>query len=265
MPDSTRPEPFNSSPPENHEPTEQTVRLNKAIADTGYCARRKADALIQAGQVQVNGQTVTELGTRIHPTKDTISIDGKPLSHAEKAYLLFHKPTGYVTSRRGGRNQKTIYELIPPQYQSVDPAGRLDQESSGALLLSNDGDFLYQITHPKFHLPKIYEITLDRTLTQSEVTRLLAGVPLLPENKLARMSRIVQDTKHAQRYEVELITGYSRQIRRTAAAVGAKVITLSRLAFGPIALGNLKPGHCRALTPEEQSHLLGNWIETPRQ
>jgi len=173
MPDSTKPEPSDSPQEENTPPQEQSVRLNKAIADSGYCARRKADELIQAGKVQVNGQTVTELGTRIHPTRDSISIDGKPLSHAEKAYLLFNKPTGYVTSRKGGRSQKTIYELIPPQYQSVDPAGRLDQDSSGALILSNDGDFLYQITHPKFHLPKIYEITLDRALTLDEINQLL--------------------------------------------------------------------------------------------
>jgi len=257
MPDSTKPEPSDSPQEENTPPQEQSVRLNKAIADSGYCARRKADELIQAGKVQVNGQTVTELGTRIHPTRDSISIDGKPLSHAEKAYLLFNKPTGYVTSRKGGRSQKTIYELIPPQYQSVDPAGRLDQDSSGALILSNDGDFLYQITHPKFHLPKIYEITLDRALTLDEINQLLAGIRLMPENKLARMSQIKPDPKDSKRYQVELITGYNRQIRRSLAALGARVMTLHRISFASILLGDLKKGHLRALTSKEKAHLLG--------
>jgi len=258
MPDSTKPEPSDSSQQKNTKPQEQSVRLNKAIADSGYCARRKADELIQAGKVQINGQTVTELGTRIHPTRDFISIDGKPLSQAEKAYLLFNKPTGYVTSRKGGRSQKTIYELIPPQYQSVDPAGRLDQDSSGALILSNDGDFLYQITHPKFHLPKIYEITLDRALTPDEINQLLAGIRLMPENKLARMNQIQPDRKNPNQYQVELITGYNRQIRRSLAVLGARVMTLHRISFGPIQLKNLPKGHCRPLTSEEQTYLLKN-------
>lgn len=255
MPDSNRPEP--SKTPEN--PAEKPfVRLNKAIADTGFCARRKADEFIQAGKVQVNGQTVTEMGMRVDPAHDVISINGQPLQSAEKAYLLFHKPLGYVTSRRGGRTGKSIYEIIPTQYQSVDPAGRLDQDSSGALLLSNDGDFLYQITHPKFHLPKLYEITLDRPLTDAETEQLQQGVKLMPENKLARMSQVQVDPKNPQRYQVELITGYNRQIRRTLAVIGARVLTLHRVSFGPISLDNLKSGQFRPLTPAEQSSLLKN-------
>ena len=253
MPDSNTPEPTKTS-----DSLPASIRLNKAIADSGYCARRKADELISAGKVQVNGQTVTEMGVRIDPSRDVITINGQPLRQAEKAYLLFHKPTGYVTSKRGGRTQKTIYDLIPTQYQSADPAGRLDQDSSGALLLSNDGDFLFKITHPRFHLPKIYEITLDRTLSPQDIQQLLDGIPLTPENKLARMQTIVPDPKHPKRYQVELITGYNRQIRRSLAAVGARVLTLHRLSFGPIQLGNLKPGQVRSLTPEEQATLLQN-------
>jgi len=234
------------------------VRLNKAIADTGYCARRKADDLISAGKVQVNGQTVTEMGLKIDPQRDVITIGGQPLISAEKAYLLFHKPTGYVTSRRGGRQQKTIYELLPAQYQSVDPAGRLDQDSSGALLLSNDGDFLFKITHPRFHLSKLYEMTLDRPLSQDEMAQLQSGILLKPENKMARMFRLVQDEQHSCRYQAELITGYNRQIRRSLAAVGARVLTLHRLSFGSVALGDLNPGQTRALTSTEQAALLEN-------
>jgi 23S rRNA pseudouridine2605 synthase len=252
MPDSAR-------PPEPHttiEASPASVRLNKAIADTGYCARRKADELIQAGKVQVNGQTVTEMGLRVNPAQAVITVNGQPLTSAEKAYLLFNKPTGYVTSRRGGRTGKSIYELIPPAQQSVDPAGRLDQDSSGALLLSNDGDFLYKITHPKFHLPKVYEIMLDRPLTPDEIEQLLKGIKLMPENKLAVMKSVIPDAQNPKRYQVELITGYNRQIRRSLTAVRARVLTLHRLSFGPIELGTLKPGQARPLTPAEQTSLL---------
>ena len=266
MPDSTRPEPpktFETSQglSSNTPDATVTVRLNKAIADTGYCARRKADELISVGRVQVNGQVITELGTRVQPNQDVITVNGQPLKQAEKTYLLFHKPTRYVTSRRGGRTGESIYSLIPPEFRSVDPAGRLDQDSSGALLLTNDGDFLFQITHPRFHVPKLYEITLDRALSDEEIAQLLAGIPLTPENKLARMSRVIPDPSQPERYQVELITGYNRQIRRSLSALKARVLTLHRLSFGPIALGDLKPGQLRPLTSAEQASLLNSAIE----
>lgn len=252
MPDSTKPEPIKTS-----EDTPRTsVRLNKAIADTGYCARRKADELISAGRVQVNGQTITEMGTRVEPAQDVITVNGLSLKQAEKTYLLFHKPTGFVTSRRGGRTGQSIYALIPTEHRSVDPAGRLDQESSGALLLTNDGDFLFQITHPRFHLPKLYEITLDRPLIPEEIEQLLTGIQLTPENKLARMSRVIPDPNDPCRYQVELITGYNRQIRRSLTEMRARVLTLHRLSFGPIQLGDLVSGQIRPLTPEEKASML---------
>jgi 23S rRNA pseudouridine2605 synthase len=253
MPDSIKPEPIKTS-----EAPPNTIRLNKAIADTGYCARRKADELISAGRVQVNGQTVTEMGTRIDPAHDVITMNGQPLKQAEKAYLLFHKPTGYVTSRRGGRTGQSIYALLPPEQRSVDPAGRLDQESSGALLLTNDGDFLFQITHPRFHLPKLYEITLDRPLAPEEIEQLLIGIELTPENKIARMSRVTPSPNDPCRYQVELITGYNRQIRRSLTEMRARVLTLHRLSFGPIQLGDLKPGQIRPLSQEEQASMLNS-------
>lgn len=234
----------------------QEIRLNKAIADSGYCARRKADALIAGGKVQVNGQTVTELGTKVNLDTDRITILGQPLPKAEKFYLLLHKPTGYVTSRKAGRTQKSIYELLPEQYRAADPAGRLDQDSSGALILSSDGDFLYQITHPRFHVPKLYEITVNKPLQPADIQTLQSGVKLMPENKLARMSKILPDSKNPLRYRVELITGYNRQIRRTLAELGYLVKTLQRLSFGPVSLGKLPAGHVRQLTETEQAALL---------
>jgi pseudouridine synthase len=233
------------------------VRLNKHIADSGYCARRKADALISAGRVQVNGQAVTEMGSRVDPAKDTVTIDGKLLPAGMKHYLAFHKPTGTVTSRRAGREQKSIYALLPEEYQAADPAGRLDQDSSGLLILSSDGDFLNKITHPRYHLPKLYEITLNQPLKSDDLQQLKEGILLMPENKLARMAEIqpVKSTR-AFTYRVTLFTGYNRQIRRSMAELGYRVNVLKRLAFGPINLGKLLPGGFRTLQPAEIDQLL---------
>jgi 23S rRNA pseudouridine2605 synthase len=243
-----------STPPNGQ--SSPLIRLNKAIADSGYCARRKADALIAEGKVQVNGQTITAMGAKVNPQTDRITLLGKPLPSPEKAYLLFHKPEGFVTSRRSGKAQHSIYDLIPKEYHSVDPAGRLDQNSSGALILTNDGDFLNRITHPRFHLPKVYEIRIDRPLQPVDLEQLQAGVLLTPENKLAKMTRIIPDPTDPRRYEVELITGYNRQIRRTLVALGYRVKKLHRLSFGPIHLGSLPSGSIRPLAPDEQAALL---------
>lgn len=232
------------------------IRLNKMIADSGYCARRKADAYIAHGLVQVNDRIVTEMGLKINPTIDTVTINGQPLPTNAAAYLLFHKPTDYITSRRGGKTQKTLYELIPKEYQSVDPAGRLDQDSSGALILSNDGDFIYRITHPKFHIPKLYEVTLFQALETEDIQKLKTGVRLLPEKKIAQMSKLDPDSRNPLRYRIELITGFNRQIRRSLAVLGYRVKTLHRISFGQVELDRLPAGECRPLTEREKKALL---------
>lgn len=240
--------------PVNPKPPQEGIRLNKAIADSGYCARRKADELISTGQVHVNGQRVTTLGVRIDPNKDHITIHGKPLPKPEKFYLMFHKPEGYVTSRKAGKVQKSIYELLPEELHSVDPAGRLDQDSSGLLILSNDGDFIFQITHPRFHVPKVYDVQLQKPLTTSEMSLLKTGILLPPENKLARMEQI-QPSKTPKRYRITLITGYNRQIRRSVEALGNRVMKLKRVSFGDIQLGSLPVGAIQELTLSEINKL----------
>lgn len=231
---------------------EKGVRLNKVIADSGYCARRKADALILAGAVQVNGQTVQALGVRIDAKKDQVTVEGKPLPRIAKVYLRFYKPVGVLTSRKG---QKTIYDLLPPEYQSVDPAGRLDRDSSGLLILSNDGDFLHQITHPRFHLPKVYEVRLAKPLQTKHFQQLKTGILLVPEQKWAKMVEIIEIPTSPNTYQMQLITGYNRQIRRSVEAVGNQVIELKRVSFGPIQLGSLKPGKITLLTEVEVEQL----------
>lgn len=235
------------------------MRLNKAIADSGYCARRKADELIEQGRVSVNGKQVTEMGIKVDPATDQITIDGQPLPSHERYYLLLNKPEGYVTSRMAGKAQKSFYELLPPECRTVDPAGRLDQNSSGALILSNDGDFIYKITHPRFHLPKVYEIQVDRPLEPEDTQTLIDGVKLMPENKLARMTRVDRvDTAEETppTYQVELITGFNRQIRRTLIELKYRVLILHRVSFGAVAINDLALGQYRPLTDAEKDSLL---------
>lgn len=234
------------------------IRLNKAIADSGYCARRKADELIAHGKVKVNGQVVTEMGVKVDPQADQITVNGQPLQANEKVYLLLNKPVGYVTSRKAGSTQKSFYELVPQEHRAVDPAGRLDQDSSGALILSNDGDFIYKVTHPSFHLPKVYEITLDRPLEAADFQTLKSGVRLMPENKLAKMTRIEEIKGNQPTYRVELITGFNRQIRRTLIELRYRVKTLHRASLGPVDLGNLPIGQMRPLTESELASLLAS-------
>ncbi len=232
------------------------IRLNKAIADSGYCARRKADELIAQGKVKLNGDVVTELGTKVNLETDHITVNGQPLQSPPKVYLLLHKPVGYVTSRKAGKTQKSFYELVPPEFRTVDPAGRLDQDSSGTLILSNDGDFIYKVTHPRFHLPKVYEITLDRPLEETDFQKLKDGVRLMPENKLAKMTRVETVNGNRPTYQVELITGFNRQIRRTLIELRYRVLSLHRVSFGPVRLEGLGAGQIRPLTETELSSLL---------
>ncbi len=228
------------------------VRLNKAIADSGLCARRKADALISAGRVSVNNETITTLGLKVTPA-DIITVDGQPLPVAVKHYLAFHKPTGYVTSREAQGLQKTFYELLPEDFQTVDPAGRLDLNSSGLLILSSDGHFLQTITHPKYHWEKVYQVRLSRPLTEEAIIQLRTGILLQPENKLAQVKDLQPVPDTLTTYQLTLITGYNRQIRRSMTAIGHRIEALHRLSFGPVQLADLPEGECRPLTDTERA------------
>jgi 23S rRNA pseudouridine2605 synthase len=205
----------------------------------------------------INGKMVSQMGVLVDPTKDRILVQGQPLAEAgHKAYLLFHKPRGVLVTKSDDRGRKTIYDLLPPFYQSVDPAGRLDKESSGVLLLSSDGDFVHSVTHPKFHLPKQYRVTLTKPTKQRESIskRFLEGIPLDPENVLGKAISIQWESPEC--FQCTLITGYNRQIRRMVSAVGCDVKTLRRVSIGPIQLGDLAPGRFRKLTPREIRLLL---------
>ncbi len=242
--------------------SDSLVRLNKRIADSGLCSRRHADVLIQAGKVKVNGKVVTELGAKVHPVTDVIHVEGAPLPHVRLQYLVLHKPRGVITTRSDERGRKTIYDLLPEQALSVDPAGRLDRDSAGLLILSNDGDFIHQVTHPGFHLPKTYHVTTRRLLSSDDVKRLMDGIELLPEGKVAKMESL--EVLGPKSYRVVLLTGLNRQIRRSFEALGNEVESLKRVAIGQVRLGRLKPGQFRPLRSWEIQALLASAAASSR-
>jgi len=216
-----------------------STRLNKHLALQLGVSRREADELIQKGKVHINGE-VAILGTQAS-SHDHITVNGKPVAHGTAyTYLLFHKPVGYVCSRRPQGSIPTIYSLLPKKYHTLKPVGRLDKDSSGLLILTNDGDFAFHMTHPKFHKVKTYEIQLDKELEplhQQMISdhglQLEDGISKLQLERLSDVSRKV--------WRVNMHEGRNRQIRRTFAAVGYEVKRLHRTQFGSYSLNDLAP------------------------
>jgi len=230
-----------------------SIRLNKHIADCTGISRRNADGLIDAGSVWVNGKRGV-LGQTVDPRKDKVTMDGKPLVAQVKLYVAFYKPTGVLTTRHDPDGRKTIYDLIPEKYHHLDPVGRLDRESSGLILLSNDGNFVQKLSHPRYQHGKVYRVKVDKPLTVDILKQLEKGILLQPENALAQAK--VQDVPDPKTVMLVLKTGMNRQIRRSFEALDYTVLGLKRTAIAGILLGNLTPGRLRQLKPSELSALL---------
>lgn len=216
------------------------IRLNKFLAEKVGLSRREADNLIVDGKVLVNQQPAV-LGARISET-DEIICDGKNIStkKPEYIYLMLNKPVGYVSSRKAQGEVPTLYELLPEKYQKLKTVGRLDKNSSGLILLTNDGDFAFKHTHPKFYKLKTYLVELDQTLAplhQQEISDF--GIHL--EDGLSKLFLTKLDEDRLK-WQVEMSEGRNRQIRRTFAALGYKVVKLHRIEFGHYQLGDLKTG-----------------------
>ncbi len=214
------------------------VRLNKYLATNYGVSRREADDLITSGKVDVNGKTAS-IGARVKAT-DTVTIDGRDIITQELVYLALHKPLGYVCSRRAQGDAPTIYELLPKKYQNLKSVGRLDKDSSGLILLTNDGDFAFQMTHPKFAKLKNYTVELDRELAPLHQQMISDFGVQLPDgpSKLG----LVRVGESRKKWDVTISEGRNRQIRRTFEALGYKVISLHRYKFGAYELSGLAAG-----------------------
>lgn len=223
-----------------------TYRLNKFLAERIGVSRREADDLIAAGKVTIDGETAA-LGARIDKTSKVCYNRKIVPFETRYLYLAFNKPIGYVCSRRAQGSAPTLYELLPEKYQKLKTVGRLDKDSSGLILLTNDGDFAFQMTHPKFHKEKVYEVTLDRPLEPLH-QQMISDYGIMLEDGPSKFAVIRADGKDAE-YTVILSEGRNRQIRRTFAALGYRVVTLHRTQFGKYQLSGLQPGKYAIIKP----------------
>lgn len=224
-----------------------THRLNKHLALTLGVSRREADALIEKGSVLINDKVAT-LGARFE-TGDDIRVKGKLLAGATaKQYVAFHKPTGYVCSRKAQGDAPTIYSLLPPKFQSLKTVGRLDKDSSGLILLTNDGDFSYTMTHPKFHKIKIYDVELNSELEPLH-QQMISDFGIQLEDGPSKLQLARLNDHNRKEWQVTMSEGRNRQIRRTFSSLGYTVTKLHRIQFGTYSLGALQKGKWQEVNP----------------
>lgn len=231
-------------------------RLQKFLAQAGVASRRKSEEVIQQGRVMVNGRVVTELGTKINPGTDNIHFDGKLLEYKEEhIYILLNKPKGYLSTVKDTRGRKTVLELIPRNLGRLYPVGRLDAQTTGLLLLTNDGELTYRLTHPKHGFTKTYRALVNGKLTGDAVANLEKGVNL--DDGLTAPAKVnvleIKDGKTLA--EVTIHEGRNRQVRRMFEAIGFPLLSLKRSSFGFLTLKGVAPGKYRILTTYEINKL----------
>ncbi len=236
----------------------EEIRLQKYIAECGIASRRKAEELILEGKIRVNGIIITELGTKINPSKDIVEYNNKVIEPEQRnVYILLNKPIGYVTTVKDQFNRPSVLDLVKVKERIV-PVGRLDFYTSGALILSNDGDFVYKITHPKHEVNKTYNVTVKGIINDDEIEALRSGVKIDDYiTKPAKVKILKTDKdKNISRIQITIHEGKNRQIRKMCEAIGKKVLALHRSKIGNIDVKDLKIGDWRYLTDAEISDLI---------
>lgn len=235
------------------------VRLNRHIAASGRCSRRDADLLIRDGHVKVNGEVVTEMGYKVAPA-DVVELDGKAVGSEKKVYILMNKPKGFVTTLEDPHADKTVIDLLGDNVRErVYPVGRLDKNSLGVLLLTNDGDLTSRLTHPSYNKKKIYQATLDRALTHADMQQITDGLTL--EDGPVYVDAIDYASENRKDVGLEIHSGRNRIVRRIFEHLGYKVTKLDRVYFAGLTKRNLKRGQWRFLTPMEVDLLRNGMYE----
>ena len=226
-------------------------RIQKILASSGVASRRKAEELIAAGRVTVNGRPAA-LGDSAVPGRDVIAVDGQPLAQAgKKLYLALHKPRGFVTTLHDERGRRCVAELVGDVGQRVYPIGRLDKDSEGLLLLTNDGDFANQVAHPRRHVAKTYRVTVRPAVTEEQLNQMSTGILIEGRRTAPAKVKVLQQEPGRVVLEIILYEGRNREIRKMCQALGLEVARLKRVAVGPVRLGMLPQGKYRELTKEE--------------
>ncbi|MBP5488745.1 MAG: pseudouridine synthase [Bacteroidales bacterium] len=231
-------------------PIKEEVRLNKFIANSGVCSRREADTLIQAGVVTVNGVVVTELGTKVNVYKDEVRFNGERLRGEEKVYLVMNKPKGYVTTASDPHAEKTVMDLLKGCQYRVFPVGRLDKNTTGVLMFTNDGEIAERLTHPSYDKKKIYQVSLDKPLSEEDCGKILTGVTLSDGVERADELEYIDAEDH-RKLGIEIHSGKNRIVRRIFESLGYEVRALDRVYFAGLTKKGLKKGEWRQLSEGE--------------
>ena len=227
-------------------------RLQKVLARAGIASRRQCEVLITTGRVQVNGQVVRTQGVRVQPERDRIQVDGQTVRAEDPVTILLHKPAGYITSRSDPQGRPVVTSLLPRTgLPRLFPVGRLDWDTEGLLLLTNDGDLAYALTHPRYGVRKVYHAKVKGHPTPEALARLMRGVVCDGEPLKALAVEMLHPTRQNAWIVISLDQGRYRQVRRMCEGVGHPVLKLVRVAVGPIHLGSLPRGQWRPLTPDE--------------
>ncbi len=232
------------------------VRLQKMLADSGIASRRKAEELIAAGAVRVNGM-VAKIGDKVDVRKDKVTVHGRNVvKRSKNIYIMLHKPRGFITTMSDEMDRKCVAELVSEIPERVYPVGRLDRESEGLLLMTNDGAFANAMTHPSKHVPKTYRVTVRPGVTEDQLTQIAVGIVIDGQKTAPANVHIISQEPGRVVLEIVLYEGRNREIRKMCETLGLDVARLKRTAVGPVRLGMLQPGQWRNLTGEEVKRLM---------
>ena len=223
-------------------------RLNKFIVSSGLCSRRKADELIETGHVNVNGKIIKELGFQVSE-KDKVFVDKKLIRPQKLEYYKFYKPAGYITTSDDEKGRKTIYDILPENYHNLKPVGRLDRESTGLLIMTNDGELINELTHPSIKVPKYYIVTIDGKINQNQAEQMAKGIEI-EKGKIAYADiQILEISNKSTMMQVILYQGMNRQIRKMFDFLGFEVLSLKRVQHATISIEGLKKGQIKPIKP----------------
>lgn len=232
------------------------VRLQKFLAEAGVASRRAAEQLIVKGRVEVNGETITQLGAKVNPARDGVRVDGRGVKPKRKLYVALNKPKGYICARSDPERRRIITDLLPLEWRSLYPVGRLDHDTEGLIFVTNDGDFALRLTHPRYGTRKVYHATVEGRVEPSQLSRFTGGIMDDGEMLKASRVRLLSANNTRSVVEVELTEGKNREIRRMFRTLGLEVSKLKRTQIGRIKLGELPTGKWRTLTEPEIKSLL---------
>lgn len=230
------------------------MRLNKYIASAGVCSRRKADELIEQGHVSVNGRKVTELGFNVQE-KDKVFINNEIVRPKKHDYYRFYKPVGYITSANDEKGRKIIYDLLPEELHHLKPVGRLDKDSSGLIILTNDGDLINKLTHPSVKIAKTYIVSVDGKVHLHHQQQMAKGIEIEPQKIAYADTQILESSNSATTLKVILYQGLNRQIRKMFDYLGFKVTSLKRIQHATINIEGLKKGEYKPIKPKQIKEL----------